>query len=621
MFQTERTKLRIAQPIQDQDAIMRRTENPIDPSRDFIAGSENGQSKLVWYVDYTLNYTSVVREILRDAVQDLYQEQAVVAFRQAPCATQSDQRDLTARAAVAAGFQGKYLDMHSSLLEQSGEINAEVVERMARDIGLDVEQFRVDLWSDETWDHIVQDRADAKKAGLKGHSGLIIDGRIYRGAWDEASLMEALVKPLGHRIMRASTDFQNWAASAGTALILATIGALVMVNVGFGVAYESLRSLTISIGVGDATFALPAQAWVNDGLMAVFFLLVGIEIKRELVDGELSDISKVSLPLMGAIGGMAAPALIYLAFNWGEPTADGWGVPIATDTAFTLGIMALLRDRIPSALKVLITAIAIIDDVGAIVVIAVFYSEGIATAPLLIAGTIFAFMLFMNWIKIYARAPYLISGMVLWFFIHDSGLHATLAGVLAAAAIPSRRTGNIAGAAAQTSALFDRELSKAKTPQATVSSRSLHLLQQALDRLREPGYHLQHALEGWSNFLILPFFAFFNTGIIFYGEPFDWTAPEVLGIMAGLIIGKPIGIVLLCWLAVKLEITRLPSKVTWRHMIGGGSLAGIGFTMSFFIAAVAFGGEALNSVKLAVLIASVSAATIGTLILRSSEPN
>ncbi|MFT6945155.1 MAG: NhaA family Na+:H+ antiporter [Yoonia sp.] len=598
---------------------MPKTESSIDPNRDFIAGSENSQSKLVWYVDYTFNYTAVVRDIIRTAAQDLYEDQAVVAFRQAPCATQSDQRDLTARAAIAAGLQGNYLDMHSALLEHSGEIDAQGVERMAQNIGLDVERFDVDLWSDETWDRVAQDRAHAVKAGLKDHSGLIIDGRIYQGAWDEASLTEALEKPLGHRIMRASTDFQNWAASAGMALIVATFSALIMVNVGFEDAYARLRDLTISIGIGDATFALSAQSWVNDGLMAVFFLLVGTEIKRELVNGELSDLSKASLPLLGAIGGMAAPALIYLVFNWGQPTAHGWGVPMATDIAFTLGIMALLGDRIPSALKVLITALVIVDDLGAILVIAVFYSEGIDAAPLLIAGGAFASMLVMNKIKVYARAPYLILGVVLWFFVHDSGLHATLAGVLTAAAIPSRRTGNIAGAAAQTSALFDRELDKAETPQATVSSGSLHLLQQALDRLREPGYHLQQALEGWSNFLILPLFAFFNTGIVLIGEPFDWTAPEVSGVMAGLVIGKPLGIVLICWLAVKLGIARLPTGVTWRHMIGGGSLAGIGFTMSFFIAAAAFDEEALNSVKLAVLIASVIAAIIGTLILRTSE--
>jgi NhaA family Na+:H+ antiporter len=599
---------------------MRRPQSSIDPSRDFTAGSESGHSKLVWYVDYTFNYTSVVREIIRSAAQNIYEDQAVVAFRQAPCVTQSDQRDLTARAAIAAGLQGRYLDMHSALLEHSGEIDKQDVARMAQDIGLDVARFRSDLWSDEIWDRIVQDRADAVKSGLKDHSGLIIDGRIYQGAWDEASLIEALEKPLGHRIKQVGTEFQNWAASAGMALIVATIGALMMVNLGYEEAYERLRDLPIAISFGESTFALSTQAWINDGLMAVFFLLVGIEIKRELVDGELSDLSKASLPLLGAVGGMAAPALIYLAFNWNQLSAHGWGVPMATDIAFTLGILALLGDRVPPALKVFITALAIADDLGAIIVIAVFYSDGIDATALLIAGSVLATMLVMNKVKVYARTPYLILGLVLWFFVHESGLHATLSGVLTAAAIPSRRTGNIAGAAAQTSALFDRELRAAKTPQATVSSRSLHLLQQALDRLREPGYHLQHALEGWSNFLILPLFAFFNTGIVFYGKSFDVTSPEVLGVMAGLIIGKPLGIVLICWLAVKFGIARLPSGMTWRHMIGGGCLAGIGFTMSIFIAAAAFDGEALNPVKLAVLIASVMAATIGAFILRSSQP-
>lgn len=317
---------------------------------------------------------------------------------------------------------------------------------------------------------------------------------------------------------------------------------------------------------------------------------------------------------------MAAPALIYLAFNWGQPTAHGWGVPMATDIAFTLGIMALLGDRVPTGLKIFIGALAIADDLGAILVIALFYSEGIHAEPLLIAGGVFAVMIGMNKSKIYSRTPYLILGVMLWFYVHESGLHATLAGVLTAAAIPSRRAGNIAGAAAQASALFDRELRRAETQEAPVSSRSLHLLQQALDRLREPGYHVQYALEGWSNFLILPLFAFFNTGIVIYGTSFELTAPEISGVMAGLIIGKPLGIVLVCWLAVQLGLARLSPQVTWQHMIGGGCLAGIGFTMSIFIASAAFPDEALNSVKLAILIASAGAATIGTLILRSAKP-
>jgi len=594
-------------------------KNLSDPSRDFLTGDETGQSKIVWYVDYTFHDTSVVRDIIRTAAQD-YGGQAVIAFRQAPGASQSDQRDLMARAAVAAGWQGNYLGMHSALLEHSGTPDERGVEQFAQDIGLDVDRFKIDLWSDQTWARITQDRADAVQDGLEDHGGVVIDGHVYQGAWDEASLVEALEKPLGQRLNRANTEFQNWAASSGLALILATLAALTMTNIGFKTVYERLRDLPISIGVGEATFALTAEAWVNDGLMAVFFLLVSIEIKREFVDGELSSLSKASLPLLGAIGGMATPALIYLAFNWGHPTAHGWGVPMATDIAFTLGIMALLGNRVPSGLKVLIAALAIVDDLGAIVVIAFFYSDGIKLAPLLIAGGVFATMLAMNKVKIYSHAPYLILGVVLWFYIHDSGLHATLAGVLTAVAIPSRRAGSVAGAAAQISALFERELHHAKAMKATVSAQSLHLLQQALDRLREPGYHLQKALEGWSNFLILPLFAFFNTGIVINAGSFDVSAPEISGVMAGLIIGKPLGIVFVCWLAIKLGIARLPQGVTWKHMIGGGCLAGVGFTMSIFIASAAFEGESLNAVKLAVLLASVIAATIGSLILGTSKP-
>jgi NhaA family Na+:H+ antiporter len=326
----------------------------------------------------------------------------------------------------------------------------------------------------------------------------------------------------------------------------------------------------------------------------------------------LSDPARAALPIIGAIGGMVVPALIFAAINWGLPSQHGWGVPMATDIAFTLGILALLGDRVPTSLKVFVSALAIADDLGAILVIAIFYGEGFHGQPFAIAVAIFALMMGLNRGRIYARIPYLILGVALWYFVHESGLHATLAGVLTAAAIPSRRSANIRGVAAQAAAIFEAEMRDPDTP---VAHRTLTRLQSAIERLREPGFHLQNALENWSNFLILPLFAFFNTGIHMVGTHFSPTAPEVMGVIAGLALGKPLGIGLSVFVAVRFGLARLSSEISWRQLIGAGSLAGVGFTMSIFIGSASFAGEQLASVKLAILLASLISALIGSVLL------
>ena len=314
---------------------------------------------------------------------------------------------------------------------------------------------------------------------------------------------------------------------------------------------------------------------------------------------------------------MAVPAAVFLAVNWGQPTAHGWGVPMATDIAFTLGLMALLGRRVPGTLKVFVSALAIADDLGAILVIAVFYSEGFDLGAALGALAVSAAMLALNRGRVYALAPYLILGVALWALILASGLHATLAGVLTAALIPSRPAANPVGVAAQTTAVLHAETrpDAEGAQDRDIGDRALGVLGEALGRLREPGVHLQHALEGWTNYLVLPLFAFANTGILVVGSSFSLAAPETLGVVLGLALGKPLGIVGACWIAVRLGLARLSSEVSWVQMIGAGSLAGVGFTMSIFIATAAFEGAQLEAVKLAVLLASAASASIGMLIL------
>lgn len=580
--------------------------------RDILLGEPSGRVKLIWYVDYCDHNTRRIRDIMQRCVTRFGVRNAVLAVRFTTLGTDHSGSEIAARAAIAAAAQDRFLDMHNALFSRPSRYSEGSVCAMAEVLELDMARFREDLFSEATTRRIEQDRASSLQSGAYGGALLFIDNRQYAGAWDETSLIEAIEKPIGHVIRLASEDFFHWAASAGLILVLMTVLALIVANVGYFEPYEHLRDTQIGLSFGEHVFSLSLEAWINDGLMALFFLVVGIEIKREMVDGELSDMSRAALPIMGALGGMLVPAAIYYGVNWGLPTQHGWGIPMATDIAFTLGIMALLGDRVPTSLKVFVSALAIADDLGAIVVIAVFYGHGFDLDAVLWALAVFAVMLVMNRSRIYARIPYLLLGVVLWYFVHESGLHATVAGVLTAAAIPSRRGANIQGVAAQTAALFDDEM---RDPDEPVSRLSLARLQEAVDRLREPGWHLQHALESWSNFLILPLFAFFNTGILIAGSGFTMMAPEEIGVVAGLVIGKPLGIVVVSWIAVRMGIAKLSAEISWTQMIGAGFLAGVGFTMSIFIGSATFEGAQLGGVKLAILVASVAAASIGVMIL------
>ena len=594
-----------------------------EPGREPATGEPGAPARLLQYGDYTCPGCRRARDIIRRTRDRL--GEAVFVYRQLPSVRRTPDSEIAARAALAAARQGRFRDMHVALFDAPPRYDPASVVELARGLGLDAERFRSDLSSDAVTATLAAHREAANEAGVLVTPSVYVDGRLYDGAWDEESFIEAVQRPLGLRVKLASRDFFDWAASAGLILIAATVLALLVADLGGLGSYEAVRDLPFGLVLGDGAFLLSIGAWINDALMAVFFLLVGIEIKRELIDGELSDLSSAALPLVGALGGMAMPALIYAGTNailGGD--VHGWGVPMATDIAFTLGLMTLLGRRVPLSLTVFVSALAVADDLGAIVVIALFYGHGFHLAPFLGALAVLGLMFALNRSTVYARAPYLLLGVVLWACVHESGLHATLAGVLTAAMIPSRRRANVAGVAAQTSAIFDAELDAAavRAPddegapsKADVRPESMSMLQNALERLREPGYHLERALENWSNFLILPLFAFFNTGIALFAGGTTLASSESLGVIAGLVIGKPVGIVLACWLAVRFGIARLSSEVSWPQIAGAGCLAGVGFTMSIFIATEAFDGAALASIKLAVLVASVLAASLGMALL------
>ncbi len=354
---------------------------------------------------------------------------------------------------------------------------------------------------------------------------------------------------------------------------------LLIANSPWGDAFARFLETELGYESGSVHLRYPVLLWVNDGLMAIFFLLVGLEIKREMLEGELSSLRKAALPVFAAIGGMLVPAGIYALVNQGSATASGWGIPMATDIAFAIGLLSLLGSRVPVALKIFLTALAIVDDLGAIVVIAVFYSSGVEVTYLLYAFGIFLFLLVLNRLGVTSLFFYLVPGLFIWYFIHHSGVHATIAGVLTALAIPT-------------------------TP----------------DEKESPLEYLEHALTKPVNFLIMPIFALVNTNIRFEAGMLEGLfSPLGIGIVLGLFLGKPLGILLSSWIAVKLGVSSLPAGVTWKMVAGMGLLAGIGFTMSIFIALLSFSDLSFQTeAKFSILIASLLSGLVGYFMLKAS---
>ncbi|MCB0516711.1 MAG: Na+/H+ antiporter NhaA [Chitinophagales bacterium] len=372
--------------------------------------------------------------------------------------------------------------------------------------------------------------------------------------------------------MRASVLFKEFFNSekvGGLVLILCTAVSLLLANSGWGEAYQHFWHSNVA--------GLSVEHWINDGLMAIFFLLIGLELEREIYIGELSKLKDALLPTFGALGGMIFPAGLYLFFNYGTLTQSGAGIPMATDIAFALGILSLLGSRVPTSLKVFLTALAVIDDLGAIIIIALFYTKTLLWAYLLAALGIFALLLIFNRMNVRNLFPYIIGGIIMWYCMLHSGVHATITGVLLAFAIPFGKGGK-----------------------------------------ESTSYILQHALHKPVAFIILPIFASANTAIAIHGNFMDIVSQTYsIDIALGLIIGKPLGVFLLAYIATSLGICQLPSDLKWSHILGVGFLAGIGFTMSIFITLLAFdNAEIINNTKLIILLSSLVAGLCGFLFLQ-----
>ena len=412
--------------------------------------------------------------------------------------------------------------------------------------------------------------------------------------------IDALIEPIER--------FLHVEAASGVVLLLCTVAALALANSPLGESYLAFWKTPVSFGFGSRVMSHSLQHWINDGLMAVFFFVIGLEVKREIVLGELRDLRRAALPIVAALGGMLVPALVYLALQPGAQAQRGWGIPMATDIAFVVGCLALLSTRVPNSLRVLLLSLAIADDIGAILVIAIGYTESIDTTALALgfAGLCAVFVAARMGVR--SLLVYILLGTLTWFAFHASGVHATIAGVALGLLTPAKK-------------LLQRGVRQLMLARAAaiLSGEGWSSMHRRADQVRQaqlaareavsPVEYIEAVLHPWVGFVIMPVFALANAGVVFHAS--DVTQPVALAVAAGLVIGKPLGIVTFCWIAVRLGWARLPDGVSWAVLFAGGCLAGIGFTMALFIASLALGEPELAFAKVGVLAASALAALVG----------
>jgi NhaA family Na+:H+ antiporter len=402
------------------------------------------------------------------------------------------------------------------------------------------------------------------------------------------------------RVTRPLARFMHVEASSGVVLLLCTLVALGLANSSLGPAYLAFWKTKVGFVFGDVALRYSLQHWINDALMAVFFFVIGLEVKREMVLGELRDPRRAALPIAAAIGGMIVPALLYLLLIGDRPGQEGWGIPMATDIAFVVGCMAVLGSRIPPTLRVLLLTLAIADDIGAILVIAIGYTADLDLAMLAGGGFGIAVVALLSRLGVRSFGIYTAVGAVTWYCFHESGVHATIAGVILGLQTPARSY-------LDRTALgrFLTEIDEGHVKDAGGVGRVMRVARESVSPLD----YLMHALHPWVAFVIMPVFALANAGVKV--DPASLTHPLAIAVALGLLLGKPIGILVISWLAVKVRLTTLPEGVTWPVLAAAGFLAGIGFTMAIFIAGLALGGELLDTAKVGILAGSGLAALIG----------
>lgn len=417
--------------------------------------------------------------------------------------------------------------------------------------------------------------------------------------------------------------FVNNNYAGGLILVLCSVFAMVAANTDIFQSFNNIWHINADFAIGSFKLEMSLLHWVNDALMAIFFFVVGLEIKREMVVGELSSLKQASFPIFAAAGGMIVPALIYAFFNAGTPSANGWGIPMATDIAFSLGVISLLGSRVPVSLKIFLTALAIVDDIGAIIVLAIYYpSHEIHPEFLMYAGVVLVILMTFNRMNLHNAALFLVPGVFLWYFVYQSGVHATIAGVALAMCIPSRSPINEVRFFVRSRYYLDK-FKEASHGQLNILANKtqlniIHNMHSTLRKVNPLINRFEHTINPWVTFSIMPIFALANAGVVFDGfNSFSSVHNISYGIFFGLVLGKPVGIFLASYLVCRLKIAELPGDLKWSQILSAGIIAGIGFTMSIFIDSLAFSNkQMINEGKASVLISSVVAAILGIIALR-----
>jgi len=592
-----------------------RLDRPVDEARDHILGPAGARITLVEYGSYACPYCRAANETIA-AIRDRFGDGMRYVFRHRPL-TDNDLARRSAELAERAG-PGEFWAAHVALMMRSETLTEDDLVAVAANLGLDRQPVEgAERAAREAKARVDADEQSARASGVKLTPTFFINGRRYDGPWDESSLADAMLGTLGHRVRSAAFDFVSWGPSAGVLLLAATLLAVILSNSPLGPAFEAVWEQEFGVTLGNAAFHMSLRHWVNDGLLTIFFLVVGLEIKREFTVGHLAQRRSAALPIAAAIGGMIVPAGLYMLVIPAGPWSHGWGVPMATDTAFAIALIAMMGSRVPVELRVFLTAAAIVDDIGAILVVAAFYSGHLQLEYLAVGAATVVGLALLNNAHIYRVLPYGLLGILLWACVHAGGLHATLAGVLLALFIPTRPPPNLNALTTQANTILREEARRSgEALRHGPSLPTLRTLDAIHDRLESPADRLLRRAGGRSSYVVLPLFALANAGVVLTMNALDGRGTLVLAIVAGLVVGKPVGLVAASALAVRLGLAVKPDSYSWRQLAGAGALAGIGFTMSLFIAGQAFAVAAdFDAAKIAVFAASSISAVIGTALL------
>ncbi len=593
-----------------------RLDRPVRGAYDHTLGPPNAEITLVEYGSYACPHCRAANERIA-AMRDRLGDRLRYVFRHYPL-TGSDLARRAAELAEHADDDKRFWDAHVVLMTRSETLTEEDLIAVAQDLGVPPSN------TDEAReaDRRAKARVEADEKSARASNAIVtptffINGRRYDGPWDESSFSDAMFGALGHRLRGVALDFAGWAPSAGILLLIATILAVVLTNSSLGASFAALWEQYFGFSLGKAEFRMSFLHWVNDGLLTIFFLVVGLEIKREFTVGRLASLRSGALPVAAAIGGMVVPAVLYRLLVPSGSWSHGWGVPMATDTAFAVALIAMMGSRVPAELRIFLTAAAIVDDIGAILVVAIFYAGAIDFRYLTAAAAVVVALSLLNRSRIYSVTPYVLLGIVLWACVLASGLHATMAGVILALFIPIRPPPNLTAMMAQADAILTAEAQRSgEVLRHGPSLSAMRALDAIHDRLESPADRLLRRAGARSSYIVLPLFALANAGVAVVPDALRGHEPLMLAIVVGLVVGKPLGLVSASAVAVWAGIATKPDEYSWRQLIGAGALAGIGFTMSLFIASQAFPIEAdFAAAKIAVFAGSILSAIIGVSVL------